>query len=502
MNPPLNLSTGPSINQSINQGIAAAVPVVPASANGPSAVGSGAGAEIGIAIALESAARPARGISSPAGVSPSISAGNAAGSGDPAGRVESVPSAPASGGAAEAARFFVRLGALPDPAAAPESAVPESVPAGRFAVRGAGQPQSRSAAGPTQAPSGAVSEAAGLGGAPPPADSGGNGVARADIWNGGSNGRPDPELDGGSRAGGAATKPGSSDAAANSVLAAEAPPPAAAGLSVGSEAGRPPSASAAEASAALAPAESAPRFAGASIKETAKATAKDAAKDTVKDTVKDAVKGAVGETVRVAAGAGSAGQPPPVAGLAPGHAASGSAVRAGIPAAPQAGEGLARGGALERMDGAAPAAAPAAAHSSARSVAVGVEDPAHGWIEVRAQGAAGQVSASLSAASPEAHAALRAQLPGMAAYLAEREVGVRSLGMGAEAGGFTGHAGAGSNPGSNPGSNSSSNSSSDPGPHPGAGRPRSAFRAGAAGVAAESAPPGGDSAARLLSVRA
>jgi len=268
----------------------------------------------------------------------------------------------------------------------------------------------------------------------------------------------------------------------------------------------PPSASpSAGAGLGFASASAVEASAPAPAKETAKATAKDAdknsIKDSSKDSAKDALKDSAGETARVAAGVGAATQPPPTAGLAPGHAASGPAARAGIPAAPQAGEGLARGGALERMDGAGPAAA-SVGHLPARAVAVGVEDPAHGWIEVRAQGAAGQVSASLSAASPEAHAALRAQLPGMAAYLAEREVGVRSLAMGAEAGGFAGHAGAGANSGSNSGSNSSSNSGSDPGPQADAGQPRQAFRAGAGGVAAESAPPGGDGAARLLSVRA
>jgi hypothetical protein len=60
-------------------------------------------------------------------------------------------------------------------------------------------------------------------------------------------------------------------------------------------------------------------------------------------------------------------------------------------------------------------------------VEVGVDDPTHGWLEIRAQGASGRVAASLNPASPEAHAALHAQLSGMAGYLAERELGERSL---------------------------------------------------------------------------
>jgi len=89
---------------------------------------------------------------------------------------------------------------------------------------------------------------------------------------------------------------------------------------------------------------------------------------------------------------------------------------------------------LLRMDGASAVPAPRLAQ---HSVAVGIEDPAHGWIEVRAQGTAGQVTASLAAASPEAHAALHAQLPAMAQYLAERDLGVRSV---AVSGGFAGFA--------------------------------------------------------------
>ncbi|AXC09518.1 hypothetical protein ACPOL_0133 [Acidisarcina polymorpha] len=66
-------------------------------------------------------------------------------------------------------------------------------------------------------------------------------------------------------------------------------------------------------------------------------------------------------------------------------------------------------------------------HANPHLVEVGMNDPVHGWLEIRAQGAAGQVTASLSATTPDAHAALHAQLSGMADYLAERELGVHSL---------------------------------------------------------------------------
>jgi hypothetical protein len=108
------------------------------------------------------------------------------------------------------------------------------------------------------------------------------------------------------------------------------------------------------------------------------------------------------------------------------------------------------GEAFERMDagGAAPAHL---LRMTPRMVEVGVDDPAHGWIEVRAEGGGTQIAASLSAASPEAHGALHAQLSGMAQYLAEREIGVRSLAVGDA---MTGqHAGGGPNQSNNQGAN-------------------------------------------------
>jgi hypothetical protein len=73
-----------------------------------------------------------------------------------------------------------------------------------------------------------------------------------------------------------------------------------------------------------------------------------------------------------------------------------------------------------------------------RSVEVGINDPVHGWVEVRAQGGSGQVHASLSASSSQVESALSAQLPGIAGYLAEREIGVHSLAVGREGSGEAG----------------------------------------------------------------
>ena len=116
---------------------------------------------------------------------------------------------------------------------------------------------------------------------------------------------------------------------------------------------------------------------------------------------------------------------------------------------------------------------------SPHAVEVGIEDPAHGWIEVRAQGVAGQVTASLNADSADARAALHAQLPGMAQYLAEHDLGVRDLGVSAGvSSGFTspGHSGDtsfGGGPGGfggGAGSFSGSASHADPGTDSGQGR--------------------------------
>jgi hypothetical protein len=118
---------------------------------------------------------------------------------------------------------------------------------------------------------------------------------------------------------------------------------------------------------------------------------------------------------------------------------------------------------LARMDSGSSASSPRLLEPS---VAIGIDDPAHGWIEVRAQGGAGQVTASLSANSPEAHAALHAQLPALAQYLEERDLGVRSLAVS----GASGHAGEGFTPGgSGAGSGGQGGAESSPGS---AGNPR------------------------------
>ena len=80
----------------------------------------------------------------------------------------------------------------------------------------------------------------------------------------------------------------------------------------------------------------------------------------------------------------------------------------------------------QRLDqGTAPPAA--VINSSANRVAVGLHDPALGWVEIKTQSTAGQVSAALLTASSQTHESLAAQLPSLAQFLADREVRVGSL---------------------------------------------------------------------------
>lgn len=89
--------------------------------------------------------------------------------------------------------------------------------------------------------------------------------------------------------------------------------------------------------------------------------------------------------------------------------------------------------------------------ANAHEVAVGVRDPALGWVEIRTQSSAGHLNASFTAGSTEAHAALAAQVPSMTQYLADRNVHVQSVSVGTQSG-FDGGGQAQSQAQSQPGS--------------------------------------------------
>lgn len=80
--------------------------------------------------------------------------------------------------------------------------------------------------------------------------------------------------------------------------------------------------------------------------------------------------------------------------------------------------------AMDRVD-----SAPASVllHSAPHQVAVGVTDPGLGWIEVRAERIAGQMTAALTANSAASHAELSAALPAMASYLNEHHHAVQHI---------------------------------------------------------------------------
>ena len=86
--------------------------------------------------------------------------------------------------------------------------------------------------------------------------------------------------------------------------------------------------------------------------------------------------------------------------------------------------------------------------ANARQLEVGVADPAHGWLRIRAEmGANGLVHASLTAAAPAREYDLRAALPGMAAYLSQEHVAAGGLTLGKSADGSLTSGGAGAGPG-------------------------------------------------------
>lgn len=72
-----------------------------------------------------------------------------------------------------------------------------------------------------------------------------------------------------------------------------------------------------------------------------------------------------------------------------------------------------------------PLSSPALLHASPGRVAVGVEDPGLGWLEVTTRPAPeGQVAAAILTGSSHTQAAITAQLPSLSHYLAENAVRV------------------------------------------------------------------------------
>ena len=105
------------------------------------------------------------------------------------------------------------------------------------------------------------------------------------------------------------------------------------------------------------------------------------------------------------------------------HATSGTMAAGPAVSAPHSAPSAA-GAAFERMDS---ASAPQIIGSSPQRLAVGVRNAEMGWVEVHANSAAGQVSATLATGSVESHTALSAQLPSMREYLSAEHVRIDHL---------------------------------------------------------------------------
>lgn len=72
---------------------------------------------------------------------------------------------------------------------------------------------------------------------------------------------------------------------------------------------------------------------------------------------------------------------------------------------------------------------PVVLRADSSRVTVGVHDTSLGWVEIKAQGSVGQVSASLMAASSQTHTSLTNQLPALTQFLSERHVRIDHIGV-------------------------------------------------------------------------
>jgi hypothetical protein len=113
--------------------------------------------------------------------------------------------------------------------------------------------------------------------------------------------------------------------------------------------------------------------------------------------------------------------------------------------------------------------APTWTHSSARQAEAGFQDPALGWIGVRADRNGGGVHAALVPGSVEAAAELGSHLEGLNAYLAAQHTPVESLRMAAPEGSFSNY-GAGQAADQGAGQGMGTNQGTGQGEHPGAGQ--------------------------------
>jgi hypothetical protein len=95
---------------------------------------------------------------------------------------------------------------------------------------------------------------------------------------------------------------------------------------------------------------------------------------------------------------------------------------------------------FEALDAAGAVAKPAWIHARAQQAEAGFEDPALGWIGVRAESASGRVHAEVVSGSADAAQALSGHMAGLNAYLAEHHAQVETLTLTAPENRWTGTA--------------------------------------------------------------
>lgn len=123
-------------------------------------------------------------------------------------------------------------------------------------------------------------------------------------------------------------------------------------------------------------------------------------------------------------------------GLSSAHPATGTDAASAAPAG-AAGTSNAQA-TFAALDSGSAGNAPSWVHASARSAEAGYQDPALGWVGVRAQQDASGVHATVVPVSQDAAQALGTHMAGLTTYLAEHSTPLSSLSMAAPQGASTG----------------------------------------------------------------
>jgi len=144
--------------------------------------------------------------------------------------------------------------------------------------------------------------------------------------------------------------------------------------------------------------------------------------------------------------------PPAALGMTYGAAASGSTVASAVAHSPSvlANASVMNTNPYQKLDQSlAPSVSSVpVASAGLNRVTVGLHDPGLGWLEIKTQSTAGQITAALVTASSQTHQTLAAQLPSLAQFLSDRDVHVNNLSVEQNiSGGHGGDRGGGGNEG-------------------------------------------------------